>query len=189
MSRAQVTPERIAEIRDRAKANADVRDLLTALEAQQNLADERAAILRASVAEMDELRARAESAKNRQSAAEYRAQRIVLDKDLQDRAESAERQLATVTQELAFSQACNVTVESMQQERALAVAAVEKERNEARAERDALKQERDAALAAHKTDRRELHAIASRYEAALVRIRDNSGDPVVKRIATNALGG
>jgi hypothetical protein len=41
--------------------------------------------------EKDELRARAEGAEHRRAAAEYRAQRIVLDAELQARAEAAER--------------------------------------------------------------------------------------------------
>jgi hypothetical protein len=43
---------------------------------------ERGHIIAAMGAEQDELRARAESAKHRQAAAEYRAQRIVLDEEL-----------------------------------------------------------------------------------------------------------
>lgn len=65
----------------------------------QKLSDARSEIehtLKAIVAEMDILRARAEAAEHRRLAAEYRAQRIVLDGELKQRAETAEAQLAAL---------------------------------------------------------------------------------------------
>jgi hypothetical protein len=52
--------------------------------------DEARATVAAVGAEKDELRARAEAAEHRRSAAEHRATRIQLDKELLARAESAE---------------------------------------------------------------------------------------------------
>lgn len=46
--------------------------------------------------EMDELRARAEAAKHRQAAAEYRAQRIVWDAELKAATHAADQQLASL---------------------------------------------------------------------------------------------
>ncbi len=72
-------------------------------------------MLKASGAEMDILRARAEAAEHRRAAAEYRAQRIVLDKELLARAEKAEALLASrasaPTEEQPLIKAVKVAIE------------------------------------------------------------------------------
>ncbi len=62
---------------------------------------EKGHIIKAIANEQDELRARAESAKHRQAAAEYRAQRIVLDEELRAQLTAAEQARAQAEQRFA----------------------------------------------------------------------------------------
>ncbi len=68
----------------------------------QKLAEEnteRGHIIAACAAEADILRARAHAAEHRQAAAEYRAQRIVLDQELRDKLLASEQARASLAQE------------------------------------------------------------------------------------------
>jgi chromosome segregation ATPase len=75
-----------------AGAYANLKCEMSKREKAERLSEEKSAIIKAAGHERDELQAHANAADARCRAAEYRAQRIVLDKELAERAEKAERE-------------------------------------------------------------------------------------------------